>query len=304
MPIELALVVAAGLVSGATMVLGGFVGVILGFFAPLPLFLVGLSRGYISAAVATLAGTGIVLAFSPSPGAMTALQYALVFGAPTVWLCRLALLSRPGASGAEWYPSGRLLLWAIAFPAAAFLALYAAFIGADGGLKGAIARLLGRMLEVLAELPIQKPPPELLAAIAEFFPPMTALTWLAIVVGNGLAAQALARRLRRNVRPGFALAEFTLPRWLLAPLVPTLVLTFFPGDAGFLGRTLAILLLVPYFFLGLALVHSFAARWRGRVGVLVAFYLALFFFGWPALLVAALGVANQLMGLRKQDHGS
>ncbi len=302
MPVEFALVVVAGLVSGATMVLGGIVGVILGFFAPLPLFLVGLSRGYISAAVATLAGTGVVLAFGPST--ITALQYALAFGAPTVWLCRLALLSRPLATGAEWYPSGRLLLSTVAFPAAAFLALYIAFLDAEGGLKGTIARLLARMLEVLANLPIQTPPPETLAAIAEFFPPVTALTWLTIVVGNGLAAQAITRRLGRNVRPSFALAEFALPRWLLAPLIATLALTFFPGDAGFLGRTLAILLLVPYFFLGLALVHSFAARWRGRVGVLVAFYLALFFFGWPALLVAALGVANQLMGLRKQDHGS
>ncbi|MBM3509947.1 MAG: DUF2232 domain-containing protein [Alphaproteobacteria bacterium] len=299
MPVEIALVVVAGLVSGATMIVGGIIGVVLGFFAPLPLFLVGLSRGYISAAVATLAGTGLVLAFGPST--ITALQYALAFGAPTVWLCRLALLSRPLASGAEWYPSGRLLLWTVAFPAAAFLALYVAFFDAEGGLKGTIARLLARMLEVLASLPIQTPPPEMLA---EFFPPMTALTWLTIVVGNGLAAQAIARQLGRNVRPGFALAEFTLPRWLLAPLIATLALTFFPGNAGFLGRTLAILLLVPYFFLGLALVHSFAARWRGRVGVFIAFYLALFFFGWPALLVAALGIANQLMGLRKQDHGS
>ncbi len=77
------------------------------------------------------------------------MAFLIGIAAPAWWLGYLALLARPSADGAgdvEWYPPGRLVLWAAALGAVVVtIALFQ--VGTDeesirNGLKAALERVL------------------------------------------------------------------------------------------------------------------------------------------------------------------
>src|SRR5262245_15534384 len=79
------------------------------FAVPLPALVAGLGWGWLSAAVAALAG-GLVV--SLMVGGPIAIGYILTLGVPSAIAAYLAYLSRPLSDDPairEWYPAGRLI---------------------------------------------------------------------------------------------------------------------------------------------------------------------------------------------------
>ena len=73
------------------------------------------------------------------------------------------------------------------------------------------------------------------------------------------------------------------------------------GDVAYVARNVAVVLLTPYFLVGLAVVHCFARQAHSRNLLLIAFYsLLMIFFVFAAMLIAALGVAEQWVGIRRR----
>jgi hypothetical protein len=72
------------------------------------------------------------------------------------------------------------------------------------------------------------------------------------------------------------------------------------GDLAFLARSLALVLLLPYIFAGLAVAHTAFRRHKARILLMVIFYVFLVFFTWPMAFVIALGLADQWFGLRRR----
>ena len=64
------------------------------------------------------------------------------------------------------------------------------------------------------------------------------------------------------------------------------------------------ILLVPFFYLGLAVVHTFARDSRYRGWMLIATYGSMLILGWPVVLVAMLGLFEQGLGLRRRIAGN
>jgi hypothetical protein len=93
-----------------------FARLLLMFVTPLPIALAGLGWGWQSAAIAGAVGSVLILLFA-SPA--MAIAFVLTQAVPMVLLTYLALLSRPLAdsggepAGVEWYPVGRLVVWAV-----------------------------------------------------------------------------------------------------------------------------------------------------------------------------------------------
>jgi hypothetical protein len=121
--------------------------VILFYLAPLPIMIVALGWSHwsgLAAAVSASAMLGGVF------GLFFFIMFLISVGAPAWWLAYLALLGRPIANGGaphmEWYPPGRLALWA-AFIGAAVTATALATFGDDeaairSNLKGAVEQIL------------------------------------------------------------------------------------------------------------------------------------------------------------------
>jgi hypothetical protein len=132
-------------------------------------------------------------------------------------------------------------------------------------------------------------------------PGLVVVSWLLMTIINGALAQGLLMRFSRNRRPPMRVTGVELPGWLpLAFALAAGLAAVLPDTAGFLALNVALVLAVPFGFAGLAVVHAFAGRQKARVALLVGFYLFLFLFGWPILVLVGLGVIEQWIGLRRR----
>ena len=107
-----------------------------------------------------------------------------------------------------------------------------------------------------------------------------------------------------NLRPSPAYAGLELPQWMTWPLLGSAALALLgSGEIEYTGRNLAMVLAVPYFFLGLAVIHTWARRLSFTGLILASFYLVLLLSGWVMLVVAGTGMLEQWRGLRKEAPG-
>lgn len=304
----LAVAIGAGLISASlylSVLFGGLGALILGYLAPLPLFLAGLWLGSSASVLAVLAGATAVLAVSSS--LLAPLAYLVSVGVPTVLVVRQSLLARTvptvdgSAGNIEWYPPGRLLMALTGLGLAALLCAAVLTLDQPGGLEGVVREALGQLMGRLFEAQGQPAPDPRELWLAEVLPGFAAISWLTMTIINATLAQGTLMRFGRNRRPPMRMAELELPRWLApAFLAITLVASAAPGPAGFLAVNTALILALPFAFAGLSVVHAMARRRSARMPLLVGVYMVLFLFGWPILLVVGLGVIEQWIGLRRR----
>jgi hypothetical protein len=278
---------------------------LLAYLALLPLFVIGLGWGTWAGAVAAVTAA-LVLALVASP--KSGLVFALAYAVPAVLMVRLALRARRAPDGSvAWYSIGALVAWLAIYACGSFTLL--ALLGGDSEVSLAITQLEELLSSVLPGE--QQPQAATLArVIAGYFPAIMIASWLIMALVNAALAQVVLERSSRNLRPRPQAATIELPEWYtavtagaaaLALLAPQLDLT----ALGFAARNSALALLVPYFFVGLAVVHVWARRWPTKLMILVGFYLFVVLFGgFGMLLVAGLGFMEQWLDLRRRFAAS
>lgn len=212
----------------------------------------------------------------------------------------------------EWYPPGALTVWT-AFIGAGVLVMASLSTmlmeieggGVEGGLEGALRMLLteelleGRAIEaVLLEMGLSADPERILSLIVIALPAVVVLFWSLLTLGNMWLAQSILVRSNNNLRPSPVLAEMELPGFLLALLGGALLLSLIPGPAAQLGGAVMIALLVPYFLLGLAVIHAISRAWMARIAILSVFYVLLVFAGWLVIPISLIGLLEPWAKLR------
>lgn len=277
------------------------------YMVPLPLFLVGFSHGLATAAIAAGGATALT-------GVVGGLSLALIFAAaialPVLFMVRQALLSRPGADGTtEWYPPGLLLGWLTGLAAVGLVLV----VLAQGGGSDLSDAIRVRFQEGLAQFR-NDPDAALLAArleawvdvLANFLPAILASVWLVVLSLNAIVAQGALARASHARRPSPRLATIEVPTWIMYALAAALLAWMTGLDGlGFLGQNLTPVLAVPYFFVGLAVVHSFARRFSARMLILAVFYMLLILLGFLAMLpVTAIGFAETWTHFRRRWAGA
>lgn len=282
----------------------GIVGALaLALVVPLPLFAAGLSGGLMSAAIAAVAGTVVV---GVAGDAVRAGIFLAADALPVLLIVRFALLSRTtdngrGDGSVEWYPPGLLLAWLGLYCAGAFVAV-AAVLGA--GLEARINEYLAVFREMLSEgreAQAQGAVDAMFATFARVFPFVVVTWWIILLAANAALAQKILVRMGRNLRPSPDFRAAMLPPWLLPVVVAAAAVALLTsGWLGFVATNLALILCVPYFLAGLAVLHAISVRWPGRTAILIASYLLLGVFGWPVLLVTGLGMVEHWAGLRQR----
>jgi hypothetical protein len=301
MPQAVGFAVLAGLISSSLFLAlsSGMPGmVLLAYFIQLPLLFVGLSLGL---AASVIAAGSAILVCSLIAGVVAAALFALVQAVPAVMVIRQALLSRQQDGKVEWYPPGLVLAQLATFAALCIIASYLVLLGHPGGLQGVLSDFIGATLAELSGVEAEAAPSPELGRWMFLFPGLMAASWLVMVVVNGVLAQALAVRLGWNRRPSPALSELELPGWLWPAIGVAALLAVLGDDGlGFLGRSLLIVLVVPYMFLGLAVIHAFARRWSHRRLALTIFYGGVMLLGWPLLAILLLGFVEDWAHVRQR----
>ncbi len=296
--------VAAGLASIALFasLFAGMPGaLLLAYGAPLPLFYVGVTRG--PQAVTLAAALGVLATLLLGSGLM-AVTYAVVVGVPAVALTRLFLMPvlTPAGNG-QWRPAGTLAV-SLALLVSVVFVLWAFSVGGD--VQTAVHGFLDKGVMAMAPTLPAADRHTLVRMQAPLFPALTLTSWMVMVVLNGVLAQRLAVVRGTALRPSPPWRQITVPRWYEWPLAVMAggALVAPAGTVAYVAANLTVALLMPYFFQGLAVVHTMADRWpRPRV-LLVTFYVTLFLFAGPAALaVAGLGCVEIWARLRHRAVG-
>jgi hypothetical protein len=298
MPHPLGIAVLCGLLSAALFVslLLGLPGMLLVYFAQLPVLFAGLTLGLSASGIAVV-GAIVVIGLMLSMAA--ALGYALLHALPALFTVRQALLHRTDQGKTEWFPAG-LLLTQLTLLAGAGVILAFLLLGSEpGGLPGFIEAHLREGLTALGLLDEAAAAPDL-ARLAAVIPGFTASSSLLMVMINFMLAQLLAVRTGWARRPTPNFERLELPGWLWPGIAVAAVLVLAGGIIGDLGWSLLIVLVVPYLFLGLALVHVVVRRWSRPGLALAAIYGAMILLGWPILLVLLLGFVEDWAHLRRR----
>ena len=313
MPISLFIGAGSGLVSAALFASAATATSLAGllfYLAPLPLCLAGLGWGGMVALLSALTGTVVIAA---SLGAATAAVFALSIAAPTALLAHLALLTRPAATpngqvvGAlEWYPPGRIVGWA-ALIAGLLAGILVLTIGYDQEayrdtirqiLEHSTLKELDRNGTVFTEEAIAS----LSSVLARALPAAFAIIWFTITLFNLWIAALIVDASGRALRPWPDLRGFELPNALVPLFAGALAASFLPGLPGLLATGLAGALLFAYVLQGLAVIHLYSRGLPFRAVLLTAVYLGILLLGWVALVVAILGLAEPLLGLRRRGQ--
>ncbi|HSV27950.1 MAG TPA: DUF2232 domain-containing protein [Candidatus Omnitrophota bacterium] len=303
---NLSLTLAAGLLSALLYlsVEKGLSLALLSYLSPLPLMMAGLALG----GGAVIAG-GLVGAVAVAMVAgYAAASFLVVAALPALLVASRALLWRTLPDGStEWYPPGLVLGW---LTAAGLLLLLIIGVGLSfgnpDGFEAWVAHVIDRMLEAVApEAPIEQR--QQAVRFWQRISPGTILgSWVAVAAINAVGAQRLLVRLGQNRRPSPVYRELWLPDWLgLVLVVTAAVAMLVGGDVGYVAGGLAIVTLVPFAFLGLAVIHGWVAgRPNARVVLAVTYGLLILASGLAVVAVAGLGLVRfWTMRFRRGDSG-
>jgi hypothetical protein len=308
----LLIALAAGCASAlmfASIVSGALISLLLFYLAPLPLMVAALGWGPLSATIGGIAAASGL-------GAIFGLPYCIAFcltvALPAWWLGHLALLGRPitngassgnGASavapGLEWYPVGRILLWISGFAALTTMAALLT-LGADaatilGALRGGLLRIIG------ARDPAAAGETEhWVDALVTIAPAAAALVAMMTLTLNLWLAARITATSGRLHRPWPDLKSAALPAMTLAALCAAIAFCFTGGLLAILAQIATAALMMAYALIGFAVLHTLTLALRSRALWLGCTYLIVTVFGWPALAMVALGLADAVFGLRQR----
>jgi len=272
----------------ASVVSGSIVAIFLFCLAPLPILIAALGWSQLAGLVAAVTAVAVVAILS---GAFFIAVPVIAFGA--WWLGYLALLGRPSANGSaeqlEWYPIGRLVLWAAVIGTLVVAAAVPNF-GTDresleAGLRKNYERILSDQ-SVIDLLVVAVPP------AAAVFSTITNLInlWLAARIVS------VSGRLKR---PWPDLAGWTLPPAASSGLLAgAMAGTLLPGLIGVLSSAFAASLLMAFAILGFAVLHAITRGLGSRTVVLAGTYAAAVVIGWPVLLMSVLGLVDTVFNIR------
>lgn len=293
----------------ASVASGSTLAMLLFHLAPLPILIAALGWSH---------WAGLIAGFSAAAGlgAMLGFYFFSVFligiALPTWWLAYLSLLARPvGANGSmtlEWYPIGRLVLWAAFIGAGLVIVAISNFSTDNETFQAALRAAFERAIQMQTEAPAGASPPDpdmerLIDILVAATPPAAGMLATLINVFNLWFASRIVYVSGRLGRPWPDLSALTLPAATPSLLAIAIMGAFLPDLAGILCRIVAASLLMAYAILGFAVLHAVTRSNAYRAFLLGVSYAAVVVFAWPILAASLLGLADSAFNFRGRIAG-
>jgi hypothetical protein len=298
--------IAGGLASAlvfASIASGSALSIPLFYLAPLPVLISAMGWGHVSGLIAAVvAALGLGVAF----GSMLSVVFLVGVGLPAWWLGYLALLARPVTNGSpahlEWYPVGRLVIWAAFLGSLVVLAIILRFGFDPESIRDGLQRALEALFQVggadsdgaSAGTEIG----ESVAWLAVWLPRIAAIPTILATLLNLWLAGRIVGASGRLKRPWPDLSAIAYPSWVPLVLAAAIAGTFAPDLLGLMCWVLTASLLTAYMLLGFAVLHATTRPLSGRVFILAASYLSVMLLRWPALAIAVIGLLDTALDIR------
>jgi len=284
---------------------------ILFFITSLPIALAGLGWGWMTAAIAGCVGVGII---AIAAGAPVAMAFAMTQAAPVVVLTYLSLLSRPlvlppgsvspsEAGAVEYYPPGRLIVWAAALAGALSFATLLMVGGDLEELRKAVAELVEKTIrsglsDTTAQEPLDAEIKSLTDLALALLPAATAISWMGSLLFNLWLAGRITLASGQLARPWPDLAAIEFPRGTGLLLGAALLGMSLTGYWAMAAASFAGTFFLAYVLLGLAIIHYTTRSRPWRPFALWVLYFCLIFVTGFGVLIALVGLADVFLHLR------
>jgi hypothetical protein len=304
---------AAGLCSAllfVSLLSGSVLSLLLFCLVPLPILIATLGWSHWAGLVA-IAAAAIALALATGP--LRLIDFPLGVGLPAWWLGYLALLARPaGPNGElEWYPVGRLVLWAAALSAVVVLIGLLQTGDSRAAIEAEMRSTVEQMWRLQLAIPDNAPlvvpgiddPNRFIDMLVRAALPGSAVMLAIMHILNLWLAGRVVNISGRLRRPWPDIAAMRLPPVAMAALVLASAAAFAPGIVGMAAVVPVATLLFAFAVLGFAVIHGITRYMRERTVVLVSLYMGfvlLGWSGWPVLVMALLGMADGAFDLRRR----
>jgi len=223
---------------------------------------------------------------------------------PAWYFVHKALLWREKDGAHEWYPTLKILTDFTIILAMLFIVF--AYATTHSG-QNSIHTLIAHELSTI-------PPgtdPQIITMLKKFTEEWSFLIfalagwwWVMMLYGFAVLANHFLTSRYLSLRPSLAISAHGLPGGLLMLAALSAVLAFIgQGNQRFDGQVLFLLLLLPYFLSGLALLHQTSHNWRNREIWLCLFYGALLFLPWVSIIAIAAGFYTQIVEILDKHRG-
>ncbi len=294
----------------ASIISGSPLAILLFYLSALPVMLAAIAWSHLAGIFALLFGALSLTLFLSS---WIAFVYLAAVATPAYVLAYISMLGREvaPASGTapaemEWYPPGRIVLWAawIAFALVVFVVLQfgTSFEGYQKEIRATFERVLKMQARIAADQPLKIPgvqnPEQFLNTLVAIMPAAAALlSMLTSLVNLWLAGRValLSSRLRR---PWPNLNEIALPPSAIVLLAAVLAGSFLSGMPGFVAAIGVAVMALAYSIAGFSTLHAITRTMASRYWVLAGAWFGVLLLGWPLLFVALLGIADSAFNLR------
>jgi hypothetical protein len=288
----------------ASVATGSLFATILFYLASLPILLAAMGWSHLAGLLGALvAATGLGLAL----GFYYSLAFLFGVGLPAWWLGYLALLGRTvatngSAGGMEWYPIGRLVLWAAIIGTLVIVVAVLNF-GIDketfqNELRNAFERALRAQGQT--QFPGRSDTGQMVDILVVALPPAAAVLLTILNTFNLWLAGRIVKVSGRLRRPWPDLSTMTLPGITPGLLAAAVAGSFLPDLAGLLAGVLAASLFMAYAIMGFAVLHAVTRGMNGRTFALVGAYFFVVALGWPILAMSLLGLAETAFNIRSR----
>jgi hypothetical protein len=314
MPRDLLIAISGGLLSAVAAVafFGGSVfSLLFVYFASVPLLMVGLGLGPKAVTIAAGAGicaTGII------GGVLPASLFGLIQALPAWIVSRSTIFQTTTIkkqnesnyiNNAQEHSNLNTPGFALSVLALlAGLIIFGSAVGAgDGGLKRMIEIYLTEAFKTMASAMGTEDQQMMVSRLTTFFPGAIGASWLTMVALNAVVAQSILTRTGNNLRPTPVYARINLPLWYSWPMVGVVAIALVSKILGteelsYAAYNTTMVIAVPYFFLGLAVVHTLAKRLATPGLILFGVYGMIIVYLWSAVVIVGVGITEQWIGLR------
>ena len=294
----------------ASLISGSVLAILLFYLAALPIMLAAIAWSHMAGLLALLFGA---LSLAGVLNFWIAFVYLAAVATPAYVLAYMSMLGREvaPASGTapaemEWYPVGRLIVWA-ALIAFALVTIVILQFGVDfetykKTIRATFEQVLKLQARVSGDQPLKLPgvqsPERFLDTLVAIMPPAAALLSMLTSLINLWLAGRVARVSGRLRRPWPDLTAVSLPLAAAVLLGVSLVVSFAGGMPGFVAAIAVSLLMVAFAIAGFSALHAITRNVNARTWLLAGAWFAVMLLGWPLLFVALLGIADTIFDLR------
>ena len=307
MPSSTIIAIGAGLVSSLLSLSAAFspgLGLLLAYFALLPILLIGLSKHHRAAIFTIVFGIlGVVLLSNTYQGILYSISVAL-----PAWLI-ISTSQIPkinnNISPVE-LPIGEILS-RLAFLGGILLIISSIiFSDRSGGLSQSIEVFLYKLIQNNhPNLKITENYRLLVAGTVPLFPTIVFSSWLLMIIISTLVAQTILIKAKINVRPAFQYIKIKMPEWIYWTFITSGIFTLIgPINFEYVSRNLTVIFLIPFLFVGLSVIHTAARTLRSPTIVLIPLYFFMIALSWPAIIAVLIGFFERWTHFKQKINSS